>query len=164
MNQIKIDRFIADVRKEHGWTQSKLAEDIGVSDKTISKWECGKGLPEISVLMPLCEVLGINVNELLSGERLSEDDYSQKAEVNMMELIKETEETKKKNKNSLMTMVLAVTAIIFIVVVSVSVSGVNIGVFLDFPSLFVLFVATALFVVAAGRWKDFWRCWGIVFW
>lgn len=156
MNQIKIGGFIADLRKERGWTQSKLAENIGVSDKTVSKWECGKGLPEISVLMPLCDVLEINVNELLSGERLSQNDYSQKAEVNIMELIKETEETKKKSKNSKLVLLLAMTAIIFVMCFSMLVSGVSIMYFLDLPSLFVLLTATLLFMLAAGMWKGFW--------
>ena len=75
MDQIKIGKFIAEMRKEQGITQKGLAEKLEISDKTVSKWECGNGLPEISLMMPLCEVLGINVNELLSGEKLSENDY-----------------------------------------------------------------------------------------
>ena len=64
-------------------TQLQLAEKLGVSDKTVSRWECGKGMPELSILMPLCEVLEINVNELLSGEFLTQESYSKKAEENM---------------------------------------------------------------------------------
>ncbi len=101
MNQEKIGRFISELRKERGMTQQQLADTIGVSNKTISKWECGKGMPELSSITPLCETLKINVNELLSGERLPEEGYSRKAEENMMNLIQETEISKKKNRNSL---------------------------------------------------------------
>ena len=96
MDQVKIGRFIAELRKEKGMTQRELANDIGVSDKTISKWECGSGMPEMSSLMPLCQALQINVNELLAGERLSHDNYSQKAEENIMNLIQENRKQRKK--------------------------------------------------------------------
>lgn len=96
MDQIKIGKFISSRRKEQGLTQRQLAEKLAVSDKTISKWECGNGLPEVSLMLPLCEVLSISVNELLCGERIVNDDYKQKAEDKMMELIKERNENKKK--------------------------------------------------------------------
>lgn len=96
MNQIKIGKFIASCRKELNFTQKQLAEQLNISDKTVSKWETGKGLPEVSLMMPLCEILRINVNELLSGERLSDDNYQEKAEENVMDLIREREENKKK--------------------------------------------------------------------
>ena len=97
MNQIKIGNFIAEVRKQQNMTQRELAEKIGVSDKTISKWETGKSMPELGYLQQLCETLQINVNELLSGERLSGDDYPRKAEETIMALMKDNETNKKKN-------------------------------------------------------------------
>lgn len=96
MDQIKIGRFIAEMRKEQSLTQRQLADRIGISDKTVSKWETGKGLPEVSLMMPLCDTLRINVNELLSGERLTDSEYQEKAEENIMDLVKEREESKKK--------------------------------------------------------------------
>lgn len=96
MDQIKIGGFIAETRKFHNFTQRQLADELNISDKTISKWECGKGLPEVSLMLPLCEKLGVNVNDLLSGERVSVPDYQKKAEANMMNLMKENEESKKK--------------------------------------------------------------------
>ncbi|MDE5946465.1 MAG: helix-turn-helix domain-containing protein [Oscillospiraceae bacterium] len=96
MNQIKTGRFIMELRKSKNLTQKQLAEKLNISDKTVSKWECGKGMPEISLMLPLCEVLEINVNELLSGERISENNYHRKAEENMMNLIKEKQENKRK--------------------------------------------------------------------
>lgn len=91
MNQIKIGKFIANCRKEKNMTQRQLADILEISDKTISKWECGKGLPEVQFMIPLCDLLGINVNELLSGEKLSADEYQKKAEENMVTLVKENE-------------------------------------------------------------------------
>lgn len=96
MDQVKIGRFIAEIRKEQSYTQRQLADLLGISDKTVSKWETGHGLPEVSLMMPLCDSLHINVNELLSGERLPDSKYRRKAEENMMNLVKEREESKKK--------------------------------------------------------------------
>ena len=95
MEQEKIGEFIAAQRKEKGMTQKQLGDALKISDKTVSKWECGKGLPDISIIMPLCELLNISVNELLSGEHLTEDSYPEKAEENMMQLIQETENQKR---------------------------------------------------------------------
>ena len=86
MDQIKIGRFLAACRKEKDLTQRQLAELLHVSDKTVPKWETGKGLPEAQLMLPLCEALGISVNELLSGERLTETEYQRKAEENMVNL------------------------------------------------------------------------------
>ena len=97
MNQEKIGKFILELRKQKGMTQKELAEKVGVSDKTISKWECGNSIPDISYLEALCNSLDISVNELLSGERLSEESYSEKAEENIMALMKENENNKKGN-------------------------------------------------------------------
>ena len=69
MDQIKIGRFIAAMRKEQGLTQRQLAEMLDVSNRTISKWECGDGLPDLSNVLPLCDALGITADELLHGER-----------------------------------------------------------------------------------------------
>lgn len=88
MNQIKTGKFIAQIRKEKGMTQRQLADELLISDKTVSKWETGKGMPEVSLMMPLCEFLGINVNELLTGERIPDESYKEKAEETMMDLMR----------------------------------------------------------------------------
>ena len=95
MEHKKIGKFIAQQRKDKQMTQKQLGEALGISDKTVLKWECGNGLPDISMIMPLCQLLGINVNELLSGEHLTQDTYNGKAEENMMDLIKDNEKHKK---------------------------------------------------------------------
>jgi transcriptional regulator with XRE-family HTH domain len=118
MNQVKIGKFIASQRKSKNYTQKQLADILGISDKTVSKWECGKGFPEVSLLLPLCNELGISVNELLSGERVSDDNYQKKAEENMVNLVKEAQESKKKIMLSIMVTVLMLIAVITINVVA----------------------------------------------
>ena len=86
MDQIKIGKFIAACRKEKNLTQKELAERLGISDRTISKWESGRGIPDASNMLDLCNELGINVNELLSGERLNMEQYREHAEQNMVEM------------------------------------------------------------------------------
>lgn len=110
MDQTKTGRFIAEERKCKKYTQRELADRLGISDKTISKWERGNGFPEVSLLLPLCDELGITVNELLSGERLQETDYKKKAEENMVDLVKEAQESKKKIILSAMVAGLAIFA------------------------------------------------------
>lgn len=92
MDQIKIGKFIAETRKALNMTQKQLAGALSISDKTVSKWECGKGLPEVSLMLPLCDVLHITVNDFLSGTRVSPINYQKKAEENMMNLMQENEE------------------------------------------------------------------------
>ncbi len=95
MDQQKIGQFIAEMRKEQGLTQRELAEKLLITDKTVSKWECGKGLPDVSLMMPLCQILKISVNELLTGRRLQSSEYQRNAEKNLMKLINEREHAKR---------------------------------------------------------------------
>lgn len=89
MDYVKIGKFIASMRRERGMTQRDFADLMGISDKTVSKWECGNGMPEVSLMPLLCDALGINLNELFSGERLDDASYKKKAEENMIRLLKE---------------------------------------------------------------------------
>ena len=121
MEQQKIGKFIHDLRKEKGLTQKQLADLVGVSDKTISKWETGRGIPDTSIMNELCMVLGISINELLSGERLSKDNYNGKAEENMVNLLKDTERQKDKQKWSKINIVLNILWILlFVMMVTMS--------------------------------------------
>ncbi len=117
MNQIVIGNFIASERKRKGYTQRQLADILQISDKTISKWERGNGFPEVSLLLPLCNELDITVNELLSGERVSEQDYQKKAEENMVEMIQEREENKKKAVLTIITGTTSTAAFITLIMV-----------------------------------------------
>lgn len=87
MDQIKIGKFIAELRRGKKMTQQELGDRLGVSFKTISKWENGRGMPELSSLKPLSDVLGISINELLSGEKIGEDEYINKLEENIINTI-----------------------------------------------------------------------------
>ena len=102
MEQVKIGQFIAELRKEKCMTQSRLAEILCISDKAISKWETGKGLPEVSMLLPLCNALDISINELLSAERIADDNYKRKAEENMMLLLEEKQNKQKRSMSALL--------------------------------------------------------------
>ena len=118
MDQIQIGQFIAERRKEQNLTQRQLADALSISDKTVSKWECGKGLPEVSLMLPLCQTLHITVNDLLSGERVSEDAYQKKAEDNMMELMRENEENRKKMALSIICGVITIIAVCSLVTIA----------------------------------------------
>ena len=76
MDLMKIGKFIASKRKEKNLTQNQLAELLHVTDRAVSKWECGRSAPDSSIMLELCKILGINVNELLSGEELKMKDYN----------------------------------------------------------------------------------------
>ncbi len=96
MDQIKIGKFIATRRKEQNLTQSQLAEKLSVTDRSVSKWETGRSMPDTSIMLELCEILKIGVDELLSGEVINmEDNNKQKNEEMLFELAKEIE---RKNK------------------------------------------------------------------
>lgn len=118
MDQIKIGRFIAETRKAQHITQKQLADALSISDKTVSKWETGKGLPEVSLMLPLCSVLHITVNDLLTGARVSNTDYQKAAEENMMNLIKENQENRKTMALSVICGVITVIAVCSLIVIA----------------------------------------------
>lgn len=95
MDQIRIGKFIAESRKQKNLTQSQLSEKLGITDKAISKWERGIAMPDSSIMLELCDILGITVNELLSGEKINMENNNQKNEQLLLEMTKELE---KKNK------------------------------------------------------------------
>lgn len=97
MDQIKIGAFIAACRKEQKLTQAQLAEKLNITDRAVSKWENGKSMPDSSIMLELCEILGIKVNELLSGERMDTDAYAQSAEENLIILKRKDENSSRKN-------------------------------------------------------------------
>lgn len=94
MNQERIGKFIAKCRKEQKLTQEELAEKLNITYKAVSKWECGKSLPDASIMMDLCTILEINVNDLLSGKKVDKDKYADSAEENLLILTKQIEKRK----------------------------------------------------------------------
>ena len=89
MDLIKIGKYIAGKRKSLGMTQKQLAEKLGMSDKSVSKWERGVCLPDVSVYKELCSILGISLNEFLAGEDIAQENLIQKSETNIIEVIKD---------------------------------------------------------------------------
>ena len=110
MDVIKSGQFIKSLRKERGLTQKEVAEQLNVSEKAVSKWETGRGFPEMSLLLPLCQYFGIGINELLSGERLDEGRYVEKAEENIASLVIDRTTPKKKVVITTVSCVLTVLA------------------------------------------------------
>ena len=102
--------IIFELRTRKGLSQDELAEKVMVTRQAVSRWENGNGFPEVSLLLPLCNDLEITVNELLSGERVSEEDYRKKAEENMVNLVREAQESKKKIILSVMVAGLTIIA------------------------------------------------------
>ena len=96
MDQIKIGKFIAECRKKNNLTQMQLAEKLNITDRAISKWENGKGMPDSSIMLGLCNELKISVNELLSGEVIKMEAYNKKLEQNLIDMIKHKEQSDKK--------------------------------------------------------------------
>ena len=96
MDQVKIGKFIAECRKKTNLTQMQLAEKLNITDRAISKWETGKSLPDSSIMLDLCDVLSISVNDLLCGEVVTMDNYNKELENNLLEMIKQKEQADKR--------------------------------------------------------------------
>lgn len=118
MDQLKVGKFISTNRKLKHMTQRELADILSISDKTISKWETGNGLPEVSLMLPLCEALDISVNELLSGEKLSIINYQEKAEDNMLSLLKENEANRKRLFQTIVSIVTTIIASVSLIMMA----------------------------------------------
>jgi len=115
MNQEKIGKFILELRREKNMTQQELADKIGVTDRAISKWENGRGLPDLSLMIPLCKELGITINELISGEQIEKEDYQSKLEENIFKTIDYTNK-KSANKNKIFKIVVGTIITIILII------------------------------------------------
>ena len=141
MNAILTGQFISRVRTEKGMTQKELAQKVGVTDKAVSKWETGRGMPDISSLDALCNALDVSVNELLSGEVLPPEFYEKKAEENMKTLIKENEKNTKTNWiQMILGEVLVIVAFVFL---AICIGIKMLGNYFDLPSLLYLVLISA---------------------
>ena len=107
MNQIKIGEFISLQRKKNNLTQAALAEKLGITDRAVSKWERGKGLPDVSLMLDLCDIFGITVNELLSGEKIDMENSNQKNEQLLLDMAKELEQKNKTVWHSMWVIMIA---------------------------------------------------------
>jgi len=96
MDQIKIGKFIAECRKKENLTQMQLAEKLGITDRAVSKWETGRAMPDSSIMLELCGILKITVNDLLSGEVVAMENYNKELENNLLEMVKQKEQADKR--------------------------------------------------------------------
>ena len=113
MDQVKIGRFIAECRKNKNLTQAQLAEKLNITDRAVSKWETGKSMPDSSIMLELCEILNITVNDLLCGEKNIMENYNQKNEQLLLDMAKELEQKNKTIWTSMWAiMIVSITALI----------------------------------------------------
>ncbi len=95
MDQVKIGKFISECRKQNNLTQMQLAEKLNITDRAVSKWETGKAMPDSSIMLQLCEILKISVNDLLCGERIIMDNHNKETEKLILEIVKQKEQADK---------------------------------------------------------------------
>lgn len=158
MNQVKIGRFIAECRKDNHLTQMQLAEKLNITDRAVSKWENGKSLPDASIMLDLCNILKISVNELLSGEKINMNELDRKSDELLLELAKQDE---LKNKKLMMAMgTIVIVSIIFYIGIlflafSILKEGTTLGIVIAIATIiFVLSIFIALkFEVEAGYYE-----------
>ena len=118
MDMIKVGRFISTKRKEQNLTQMQLAEKLSITDRAVSKWECGKALPDSSIMIELCEILNISVNELLTGEEIEMEKYDKQVEQNLIEMVKQKEESDKRLLN-IEIVLMAISITFFIAIIAI---------------------------------------------
>ncbi|MBR1597613.1 MAG: helix-turn-helix transcriptional regulator [Lachnospiraceae bacterium] len=161
MDQQKIGRFIAEMRKKQGYTQKEIAEQLGISDKAVSKWETGRSMPDNSIMLPLCELLNINVNELLSGESLSVTEYNRKAEENMMNLMKDSDERKRHARRTRISMVIWVVTLMLLMIIMISnvetSDLANLLYYIDVPGINYVVSIVLISLACSGQINDFFR-------
>ena len=144
MDLIKIGRFIADCRKNKKITQEQLAEKLYITDRAVSKWERGLSLPDADKMLELCDILGITVNELLIGEKISMEDLNKKTEELLVEMARQEEFKNKKLMVSMWT-ILITSLVFYTLILLLAVSTLKSGILLGT----VICVSTIFFVVAA---------------
>ena len=159
IDQIKIGKFIAAKRKEKSLTQADVAEGLGITDRAVSKWERGLSLPDASIILELCSILGISIAELLTGEATMEEDYKDKAERLILEIRRKEEE----NNRYLLRMetvigVLATVSALTIIFIAVFLApGTVLMAFLVMIALLILFVGI-YFALNIERDAGYYEC------
>lgn len=115
MNQDKIGKFIANLRKSKNMTQEQMADKLGVSNKTVSRWENGRNLPDSSLFTPICDLLGISLTEFFAGEHIEQENIVQKAEESIVTTVEYTKrKTKRLTKNAIVIVIVVVILAIIV--------------------------------------------------
>lgn len=152
MDQVKIGQFIQTLRKEKGLTQKDLADRIGVSDKAVSKWENGRGMPDTALLTPICRELDVSINELLTAECISSEDFSENAEKTILELYKRNKDKKGYVIPIIVGSVLAVLSIIYLIsIVSTGIIEAAHRLWSPKSMIFLLLICTATVFISHAR-------------
>lgn len=143
MNQMHTGRFIASCRKEKGLTQAQLAEKLNITDRAVSKWETGKCMPDSSIMLELCNILDVTVNELFSGERIEMNNYEEKVNENLIEFKKKEENNM--SKNTIISTIYTIAVIMGILVCcicDIAISGTLTWSLIVFSSILVTWIAS----------------------
>lgn len=159
MDQLKIGKFIADCRKNANLTQLQLAEKLGITDRAISKWETGKSLPDSSIMLELCDVLGISVNDLLCGEVVTVDNYNRELESNLLEMVRQKETADKRLLAAETFIGITATVVLFALVFLASFAQLSNELRISLITLgFVLFFAGCFYAVQIEQVAGYYAC------
>lgn len=162
MDQIKTGQFIAKKRKAKGLTQARLAEMLGITDRAVSKWERGISMPDSSIMIELCEILNITVNELLTGEDIEMKNYDKAAEKNLLELKKQNEDYAKSMLRYETFIGILSTVVFLISIMTASIVDMKIGIriaLIAFGSIiFVIGIANALRIEQTAGYYECAEC------
>lgn len=159
MDLIKIGKFIAESRKKKNLTQMQLAEELNITDRAISKWECGRALPDSSIMLQLCELLEISVNELLTGEKLEMEKYNKQVELNLIEMVKQKEASDKRLLN--MEIVLGVSGTILFLAAILCAALLDLQIWariVIIVSAFILFLLMCFFLIRIEQVTGYFEC------
>ena len=159
MDQIKIGRFIAACRKRANLTQLQLADKLGITDKAISKWERGITMPDTSIMLELCDVLSISVNDLLCGEVVTMDNYNKELENNLLEMIKQKEQADKRLLCVEVFIGITATVVLFAMVLLASFVQMSNGLRISLMVLgFILFFAGCFYALRIEQVAGYYAC------
>ena len=159
MDQIKIGRFIAVRRKRANLTQLQLADRLGITDKAVSKWERGITMPDTSIMLELCDVLSISVNDLLCGEVVTMDNYNKELENNLLEMIKQKEQADKRLLCVEVFIGITATVVLFAMVLLASFVQMSNGLRISLMVLgFILFFAGCFYALRIEQVAGYYAC------
>ena len=159
MDQAKIGKFIAACRKKANLTQAQLAEKLGLTDRAVSKWETGKAMPDSSVMLELCGILQITVNDLLSGEVVMMDQYNKEMENKLLEMIRQKEEADKRLLAVEVLIGVTATVILLALVLTAAYIPMENGLRIALCALgFVLFLAGCFYALRIEQVAGYYAC------
>ena len=159
MDPVKIGKFIAACRKKENLTQAQLSEMLGITNRSVSKWETGKALPDSSLMLELCQILKITVNDLLSGEVVTMESYNKELENNLLELIQQKEQSDKRLLAAEVFIGITATAVLFALVFLAAFAEMAAGLRITLTVLgFVLFLAGCFYALRIEQVAGYYAC------